>query len=298
MKDDSNLKDLETYYDNMQAKQIEVETRLQQTKIDIENLLLLVDDDLINLKELQQINNSLKEKIFEFKKQEFMEKVNDVTFKNVIGLATPFFSKLKETVTNKTREVKEYVDGTSSHNKWLDTQYNEYKQLCIKNCEEIKSKKEFELIALTLKDTKTDKIKLANILEKTTNEVTNVKKTILEVANINVEEQLSKLLKPFEDTTNKIAAIELTEPLTSSQLDKKHIFLNWIEDNNICLSDTESNKIEDIYDHYILYILSTYHSNNPDYIYSNKHGVFTSALKRKFPNIIINKINNTINITL
>ena len=295
-----SLKELEEKYEQAIKLQKDIENRLEHTQTEIDRLSTLFDSDLKALKDAQHNTNILKEQIFEVKKHNFKEMLNGEGIKKAFGGAIPFFSKLKEAVSNKTKEVKEYIDGTSINRQWVEEVYEDYKKICIEKGEEIKSKEEFQKIALALKevDDEVSELNLYKILGKAAKEVGQAKDSFKNVwISLGVEDKIQKLLQQKKNSHQDEAMND--SEVIEEKLDKKTVLAFWISEHNIVQDVRAKTAIQDLYDNYQFFISAAYgHEKVEELAYSIKNGGFVSALNRHFEGLTQNKENKTIGLKI
>jgi hypothetical protein len=255
---------------------------MEPNQKEIEDLLNLSTEKRkiveVRLKETQLELTRLQEQLYEIQKQNIKQAISVEGIKKVFGNATPFFMRIKDKTLGKVQEVKEFLDGTSFDKKWVDERYEEYKELCISKGEDIKSKEEFQKIALAIKET--DSESDTSILEKLSNvskEIGYAGSTIKNVwQSMGVEEKIINILKT-EDLQEEVEEV--------ANIDKKTVFNDWIISRNVKKS---VNKLDNnvLYQDYLQFIEHVHGAEQSvELSYPYKGGAFTAALNRTFKNL-------------
>ena len=267
-----NQKDIEAEIILATENRKNIENRLKTTQQDLSRLQQLFEDDIAQLKSAQTHENNLQESLYSLQKQQIKEVMSVDSLKKVIGDATPFFMRIKEKTLNKVQGVKDFLDGTALDNQWINEKYEEYKEICIQKGEEIKSKQEFQKIALAIKETENlGETSIYDKLSKISKEVGHAKDTIKNVLQtLKVEEKIGNLLKG-ETEPNVEVAVELT---------KKSVFKEWIDSQHIpTLKQQES---RNIHEGYVQFVASQYGEDKVSdltYGYSNFITAINKSMK-------------------
>lgn len=251
-----------------------IENRLKDTQQELSRLQQLFEDDISQLKAAQTHENNLQESLYTLQKQQIKEVMSVDSLKKVIGDATPFFMRIKEKTLNKVQGVKEFLDGTSLDNQWINEKYEEYKEICIQKGEEIKSKQEFQKIALAIKETENlGESSIYDKLSKISKEMGHAKDTIKNVfQTLKVEEKIGNFLKgESEEVETTVVEIELS---------KKSVFKGWFDTQDVSnLKEQEGRKL---YEEYTQFVESEYGKDNTSdlsYGYSNFIAAMNKAIK-------------------
>lgn len=272
-------------------QEVESEKLLLEDKIkDNQKTLLEIQEnfekDLVKLKELQGMESSLRQKIYEQQKDSLHKSLNAQSMKKFLGGVTPFFTKIKVNTINKAKNIKDYIDGNYIDKVWLEEKYNDYKKVCIQKGEAIQSKEEFQKIALSIRNVQNEmkELSLHEIIGKVSKELGHAKKSISSVMeNIKIEEKIENLLNK-----KTIAKSANQSDYSHLEINKKNTLFMWITEKNPDLFGDSS----DLYEMYISYVNLKFskHVDDMDKIcYSKKSGSFTQAINRY---IAEQKINN------
>lgn len=275
---------------NSQRKSLEkdLESYQEQMKQLQENIEFSLD----SLKALQTKENNLQDSLYAVQKENIKTALNINGFKKMFGDTTPFLSSLKGKAVETVQKVKGYVDGSYFDQKWLEEKYEEYKDHCIEKGEEIKSKEEFQKIALALRKMQSNEdndLNFFDVVGKVSKEVgaasTSVKDVFQSLGFVEkitnalsgTKEDLSKVITKVEsDSSNVDSNSEISK-------DKKTVFSEWIEARNIKKSKSKQD-LNSLYKDYTLFVDFVY-PNTSDLTYSLKGGAFTAALNRTFDNL-------------
>lgn len=257
-----------------------IETRLKDTQQELSRLQQMFEADISELKVSQTQENNLQEQLYEAQKTNIKQAISVDSLKKIFGDATPFFSKIRDKTLSKVQEMKDFLDGTSLDKMWVEERYAEYKDICIEKGEDIKSKEEFEKIALAIKEA--EQLGPTSFYEKVGNvsrEVGHAKNTIKSVwQSLKVEEKIGNLLKN-EDSSNQITEINLAE------VDKKTVFSTWVDTRNV-VQLSKTNDTNTLHKDYVQYVEHVYGKDNVDSLtYSFKNGVFTNTLNKTLKSI-------------
>ena len=309
----NNLKEIEKEYMDSISAQRNAERKLEEDQLKILSLQEQFEYDLKEFKVLQQKTLALKEAVYEAQKNNFKEMLNIEGFKTALNGVSPLFSKIRNTVSSKAKEVKEYVDGTASDRKWVQERYEEYKEICTKKGEDYKSKEEFEKIALALKEVEDDvgALNLKHVLGKAYKEVGNAKDSFKNVwISLGVENKISNLFhnkeqdvlllenQQTEQEEKKSSTQEnIVNDIIENKFNKKSALELWILENNIQITSKCNTSIVSMYKDYNNFLESKFGNNIPDILYSDKNGAFASALNRHFKKLVYNKDTQMINIS-
>ena len=263
-------------------KEVENKKNVLEEKIknDQQTLLKIQENfeiDLTNLKELQDMELSLRQKLYDQQKNSLHQSLNAQSMKKILGSAAPFFAKIKANTISKAKGIKDYIDGNYIDKVWLEEKYSAYKKVCIEKGDEIQSKEEFQKIALSIKNVQ-DEIKelsLNEIITKVSKEVGHAKKSISSVMeNMKIEEKFDNFLKK-----KKSVEKEENSNYSHMEINKNSTLAMWITEKNPDLNGNSA----DLYEMYISYINLKFskHVDDLDKIcYSKKSGSFTQAINR------------------
>lgn len=261
----------------VENKKIILEEKIKNNQQTLLKIQENFEIDLDNLKELQAMELSLRQKIYEQQKNSLHQSLNAQSMKKLLGSAAPFFAKIKANTINKAKNIKDYIDGNHIDKVWLEEKYSAYKKVCIEKGEEIQSKEEFQKIALSIKNVQDEmkELNLNEIISKVSKEVGHAKKSISSVMeNMKIEEKFDNFLK-------KKTNVEKKEESNYShmEINKKNTLAMWITEKNPNLTSN----YPDLYEMYISYVNLKFskHVDDLDKIcYSKKSGSFTQAINR------------------
>jgi uncharacterized protein YoxC len=259
-------KDLETYKEEIKKLQNDVEVALD------------------SLKALQIKENNLQDELYTIQKESIKTTTNiNSGLKKIFNDSSPLFFSLKDKAIDTVQKFKYYVDGTYFDQKWLEEKYHEYKKYCIQKGEEIKSKEEFQKIALALKKIQTNEnndFNFFDIISKVSKEVGSASTSVKNVfQSLDFVEKITNSLSSSKKE-NIVENFITEKPVTNQSKDKKTILHEWIKTRNIKKSKTKED-LDSLYKDYKLFVEYIY-PNNSDLIYSLKGGAFTAALNRTF----------------
>lgn len=251
-----------------------IETRLKETQQELSRLQELFENDITELKVSQTQENNLQEQLYEAQKANIKQAISVDGFKKILGDATPFFSKIKDKALSHVKDMRDFLDGTSLDKMWVEERYAEYKEICIQKGEDIKSREEFEKIALAIKET--EQLGPTSFYDKVgtvSREVGHAKNTIKSVwQSLKVEEKIGNFLK--SDIEQEVPPLDLTE------VDKKTVFGAWIEARDVVKLSKEKDTSA-LHQDYLNYVEGVYGNHNVDPLtYSFKNGGFTIALNK------------------
>lgn len=269
-------KDLESYQEQMKQLQENIEFSLD------------------SLKALQTRENNLQDNLYAVQKENIKTALNINSLKKMFGDSTPFFSSLKGKAFETVQKVKGYVDGSYFDQKWLEEKYEEYKTHCIDKGEDIKSKEEFQKIALVLRQMQSSEdndLNFFDMVGKVSKEVGSARNSVKEVfQSLGFVEKITHALSSSkEDLSKVITHVDSDNDKIESNIDvikdKKTIFNEWIEARNIKKSKSKQD-LTSLHHDYVLFVDFVYpNHNSSDLTYSLKGGAFTAALNRTFENL-------------
>jgi hypothetical protein len=265
---------------------------------------------LSSLKSAQTKENQLQEQLYEIQKANIKQTLSLNSVKKVFGEATPFFLNIKERALGAVQNVKGYIDGTHFDRKWIDEKYESYKEICISKGQDIKSKDEFQKIALSIKDVSNESsdLNLYDILGKVSKELGSAKDSIKDVwQSLGLVEKINSAISTVKESDfdsppltylenhesdNKGKNIEVSviadnaEPMVKETniLDKKSVFNEWIVNRNIRKTKSKTD-ISVLYKDYDSYVEFVYPLSKTELIYTIKSGSFTNALNKAFENL-------------
>lgn len=266
---DQTQKELEEQLNGATENRKSIEKQLKDTQVELTRLQQVFEENLVNLKVAQSHENTLQEQLYEVQKNNLKQAMSVEGIKKVFGDATPFFMRVKAKALDKVKDVKEFLDGTAFDKKWVDERYEEYKTLCIEKGEEIKSKEEFQTIALAIKEANTTSTE-TSLYDKMSNisrEVGAAKNTIKSVwQTIGVEEKIGNFIKAAEEE--------------SKPVDKKMVLQDWITSRNINNSGAKKD-MNELYGDYVQFLEHVYGKDNVTEVsYTFKSGSFTTAFNK------------------
>lgn len=268
---------------NSQRKAVEKDLELYQEQIKTlqDNIVFSLD----SLKALQTKENNIQENLYNVQKENIKLALNVNGLKKLFNDSTPFLSSLKGKAVETVQRVKGYVDGSYFDQLWLEENYDFYKEHCIKNGEEIKSKDEFQKIALALRKMQSNEdndLNFFDVVGKVSKEVGTATTSVKNVfQSLGFVEKITNALSTNKGYTDNTP--ELLESTNSNDLNKKSVFNQWVEVRNIKKSKNKED-LNTLYADYKMFV-SFLHSENNDLTYSLKGGAFTSALNRTFENL-------------
>lgn len=268
---------------NSQRKAVEKDLELYQEQIKTlqDNIVFSLD----SLKALQTKENNIQENLYNVQKENIKLALNVNGLKKLFNDSTPFLSSLKGKAVETVQRVKGYVDGSYFDQLWLEENYDFYKEHCIKNGEEIKSKDEFQKIALALRKMQSNEdndLNFFDVVGKVSKEVGTATTSVKNVfQSLGFVEKITNALSTNKDYTDNTP--ELLESTNSNDINKKSVFNQWVEVRNIKKSKNKED-LNTLYSDYKMFV-SFLHSENNDLTYSLKGGAFTSALNRTFENL-------------
>lgn len=278
--------ELEAELKTTTAQRKAVEKDLESYQEQIKQLQDNIEFALDSLKALQTKENNLQEDLYTVQKESIKAALNINGLKKIFGDSTPFLSSLKGKAVETVQKVKGYVDGSYFDQKWLEEKYDEYKEHCIEKGEEIKSKEEFQKIALALRKMQTNDdndLNFFDMVGKVSKEVgsaTNSVKNVFQSLGF-----VEKITNALAGSKEEVAVeIPVTEVSSDEEVkDKKTVFNEWVEARNIKKSKSKED-LEALYKDYKLFVEYVY-PNNSELAYSLKGGAFTAALNRTFENL-------------
>ena len=263
---------------NSQRKLVEKNLELYQEEI--KKLQNNIEFSLDSLKALQVKENNLQDNLYAVQKENIKSALNINGFKKIFSDSTPFLSSLKGKAVETVQRVKGYVDGSYFDQKWLEEKYFEYKKHCIEKGEDIKSKDEFQKIALALKKMQSNEdndLNFFDVVGKVSKELGTASNSVKNVfQSLGFVEKISNALNGAKEDLS--IAIEKVE--SEKLKDKKTVLNEWIEARNIKKSKTKQDLMT-LYQDYEMFVHFVY-PDNLDLTYSLKAGAFTAALNRTF----------------
>jgi len=271
-----------------------VEENLHSYQEQIKKLQEDIEFSFDSLKALQQKENNLQEELYLIQKESIKDALSLGGLKKIFGDSTPFFSSLKGKAVETVQKVKGYMDGSYFDQKWLDEKYDEYKEHCIEKGEEIKSKEEFQKIALALRKMQNQEdgdTNFFDVVGKVSKEVGSATTSVKSVfQSLGFVEKITNALSTAreeiahneKELSNKETPLikKISEDDTLIK-DKKAVFAEWIENRNVKKSKTTQD-VNSLYEDYKLYISYVYPDEKDELTYSIKGGAFTAALNRTF----------------
>lgn len=265
--------DIEQQLHDVSANREIIEQRLKDTQAQLNALYDLFNEDLENLKIAQNSENNLREQLADFQKNAIKDAINLEGFSKLLGEATPFLARFKDKAFGKIKAVKEIIDGSAFDKVWVEERYEEYKQICIEQGKDVKSREEFEQIALTLRNVSEDSTNLSlyDLLGKVSHEAGSAKE---HVRNVWQSVRLSDHFVNFLGKQNQQEQEEV--------LDKKTVLNQWIETRDIKKSVSKMD-VNELYSDYILFVEFAYGPEQVEELtYTTKNGAFVTALSRHF----------------
>lgn len=251
--------------DNEHARVI-LEQKIKENQTLLQELHEQFEKDLETLKDLQDTEDSLRKEISNQQKEDFNDTLSLESMRKIWGKAIPLFSKIKSSTVNKAKDVKNYIDATTDK-KWIEEKYKEYKAIALKKGDDIKSREEFQKIALSVKNVQGEiqELNLYDIINKLSTDAGHAGKAIKKaVKNIKIEEKVEAIIKKKE----------VAEDDTGNKLD---IFTEWASHKFVNLEDTTDN----LYNNYLEYLSKKHPDLDINTIsYSKKSGSFTKALNK------------------
>lgn len=277
--------ELEIELKNTITQRKSVEKNLESYQEQIKQLQDNIEFSLDSLKGLQTKENNLQEELYQVQKESIKAALNINGFKKMFSDSSPFLASLKGKAVETVQKVKGYVDGSYFDQKWLDEKYEEYKEHCISKGEELKSKEEFQKIALALRKMQTNDnndLNFFDMVGKVSKEVGSATTSVKNVfQSLGFVEKITNALTVVKEES--LSDNTPTSTVTNEKAkDKKTVFNEWIEVRNIKKSKTKED-LDKLYNDYKLYVSYVYPENS-DLIYSIK-GPFTAALNRTFENL-------------
>lgn len=278
---------LETELKQTTTQRKSVEKDLESYQEQIKQLQSNIEFALDSLKALQTKENNLQEELYTVQKESIKAALNMNGLKKMFNDSTPFLSSLKGKAVETVQKVKGYVDGSYFDQMWIEEKYDEYKEHCISKGEEIKSKEEFQKIALALKKMQTNEdedLNFFDIVGKVSKEVGSASTSVKNVfQSLGFVEKITNALAASKEENNKnlIYVDGMADNALSENLkDKKTVFSEWIEARNVTKSKSKQD-LDSLYNDYKLFVDFVY-PNSPELAYSLKGGAFTAALNRNF----------------
>lgn len=273
-------KDLKETSSQRKKVELDLEKYQEQIKVLQESISFSFD----SLKSLRNRENNLQEELYALQKETIKDALNIMGFKKMFSDSTPFLTSLKGKAVETVQKVKGYVDGTYFDQKWIEETYSSYKEHCISKGEEIKSKEEFQKIALALKNMQSEEdndLNMKDMVLKVSKEVgsaTNSVKAVIQ--SMTFIEKLKIALNGNKEIDSEFFEEEI------EYKDKKIVFQEWIENRDIQKPNTKSkDEMNKLYEDYVYYIEFLYPENS-ELIYSSKGGAFTAALNRNFESVV------------
>lgn len=236
--------------------------QLQLTKIQTD-----MEENLDSLQKLKDQESILQNKVYQLQKESLKEALSFNGVKSLLSGASPLLQKIKE----KGKELKDVFENSNFDKQWLDEQYDKYRDLCIKKGEEIKSKEEFQKVALTLKklEKEGEDFSFSELLSKASKGVGNVGNTLKEAIKNMKTEGIDKVLSSKPE--------DISLPQT-----KQEALLQWVAERKITKASLNKANSE-LYEDYTTYLNWVFENQIPeDILYSSKGGSFINALKKQF----------------
>lgn len=267
------------------AQRKSVEKDLESYQEQIKQLQNNIEFSMDSLKALQTKENNLQEELYTVQKESIKAALNMNGLKKMFNDSTPFLSSLKGKAVETVQKVKGYVDGSYFDQKWLEEKYQEYKDHCIEKGEEIKSKEEFQKIALALRKMQTNEegdINFFDIVGKVSKEVGSASTSVKNVfQSLGFVEKITNALAASKEENNEnLIYVDGMADNVENLKDKKTVFSEWIEARNVTKSKSKQD-LDRLYNDYKLFVEFVY-PNSPELAYSLKGGAFTAALNRNF----------------
>lgn len=262
-----NIKSLnEKIADNEQAK-ISLEQKIKVNQQLLQDLHKEFEKNLNNLKELQDIEDKLRKEISSQHKEDIKKILNFKSVKETLQKASPLFSKIKDSTADTVRNVKIYIESNTDK-QWIENKYNEYKEIALKKGEDIKSREEFQKIALSLKNVQSEiqELNLYDIMHKLSVDVGDASLAVKKVIKkIKIEEKIDSVIKKKDSLKDYESGNKLI------------FFKEWVSHKQIDLNDTPEN----LYDNYFEYLTKKYSDMDISKIsYTKRSGSFTKALNK------------------
>jgi len=289
--DERNQQNVEKELKETTIQRKAVEENLHSFQEQIKQLQENIEFSFDALKALQQKENNLQEELYQLQKESIKDALSLGGLKKIFGDSTPFFSSLKGKAVETVQKVKGYMDGSYFDQKWLDEKYDEYKEHCIQKGEEIKSKEEFQKIALALRKMQNQEdgdTNFFDVVGKVSKEVGSATTSVKSVfQSLGFVEKITNALTIAKDDIasieNKLVEKEapIITKVDSELKDKKVVFSEWIENRNVKKSKTTQD-VNSLYEDYKLYVAYVYPEEKDELTYSMKGGAFTAALNRTF----------------
>lgn len=273
---------------NLQRKG--VENDLESYQQQIKQLQEKIEFSIDSLKSLQTKENNLQDNLYIVQKENIKASLNMNGLKKMFGDSTPFFSSLKGKAVETVQRVKGFVDGTYFDQLWLEEKYEEYKEHCIDKGEEIKSKDEFQKIALALRKMQSNEdndLNFFDVVGKVSKEVGTASNSVKNVfQSLGFVEKITNALSASKEENHE-ALIYVDgkgdSVLSDNLKDKKTVFNDWVEARNIKKSKNKED-LDTLYNDYKMFVEFVY-PGQPELAYSLKGGAFTSVLNRTFENL-------------
>lgn len=225
-------------------------------------LTSLQDSAEVSLEKLSSFKDqetSLQYKVFLMQKEALKNSLNVSGLKKIFSDNNPFVKKIKD----KSKEIKEALDGTAFDKQWIDEQYEKYKEASIKKGEDIKSKDEFKNIVMVINGIKSEgNAQITAIAEKAGSELKKFSKLIQDSIKSNVSVD-SKEEEKFDPPTTKAEGLDLW---------LKHSGSTYNEEN-----------LSELYEKYVAYLNKEFKEKiKEELIYSYQGGSFKKAFKKAF----------------
>lgn len=269
---------------NSQRKSVEKDLESYQEQI--KQLQNNIEFSMDSLKALQTKENNLQEELYTVQKENIKSALNMNGLKKMFNDSTPFLSSLKGKAVETVQRVKGYVDGTYFDQMWIEEKYDEYKEHCITNGEEIKTKEEFQKIALALKKMQTNEeedVSFFDMVGKVSKEVGSASTSVKNVfQSLGFVEKITNALAASKEDNNYLFVNNSNREEDSDEQpkDKKTVFNEWIVARNVTKSKSKQ-ELDSLYNDYKLFVEFVY-PDNAELAYSLKGGAFTAALNRNF----------------
>ena len=251
---------------NNEHSMLIIEKKIKEKQKLLQELHEEFEKDLNALKNLQNTENILRKEISN-QKQYFKNKLILEPMKKVLGKAKPLFSKIKDSTFSKAKDVKTYID-TNTDKKWIEQKYNEYKAIALKKGDDIKSREDFQKVALSVKNVQGEikDLNFYDIINKLSSDAGHVSKALKKaVKNIKLEEKVEYIVRKKNYKTDENSEKKLK------------FFTEWASHKSVDLSESP----EDLYYNYLEYLSKKYSNLDIDIIsYNKKSGIFTKTINK------------------
>ena len=243
-----------------------LENKIKENQKTLQELHKEFEKNLDALKILQNTKNILRKEISN-QQQDLNNTLSLDSMKKVLGKAGPLFYKIKKSTFSKAKDVKTYIDANTDK-KWIEQKYNEYKSIALKKGENIKSRKDFQKLALSVKNVQGEiqELNLYDIINKLSTDAGHASKALKKAAkNIKLEEKVASIIRKKNEKTDE------------NLENKLKFFTEWVSHKSVDISDSP----EDLYDNYLEYLSKKYSDLDIDIIsYTKKSGNFAKTLNK------------------